>query len=82
MRLFVLGRHGQSAVADRPDLGSNVERVVRVLQRPVLTVTEDFRPPQRVLIAFDGSALTQRGVQMVAESALLRAVRIPALLLR
>ncbi len=76
VRLFVLGRHGQSAVANRPDLGSNVERAVRVLQRPVLTVTEDFHAPQRVLIAFDGSTLTQRGVQMVAESPLLKGLPI------
>jgi nucleotide-binding universal stress UspA family protein len=72
VRLFVLGRHGQSGAAGGQDMGRNVQRVVRVLERPVLTVTEGFRPPQRVLIAFDGSALTRRGVQMVADSPLLR----------
>ena len=80
VRLFVLGRHGQSAVSNRSDLGSNVERVVRVLQRPVLTVTEDFQAPQRVLIAFDGSALTHRGVQMVAGSPLLRGLPVTLLM--
>lgn len=79
VRLFVLGRHGQSAAKDRLDLGSNVERVVRVLQRPVLTVTEGFKAPQRVLMAFDGTALTRRGVLMVAGSPLLRG--LPILLL-
>ncbi|MEO7939564.1 MAG: universal stress protein [Burkholderiaceae bacterium] len=76
VRLFVLGRHGQTGTAGGQDLGSNVERVVRVLQRPVLTVTEGFKPPQRVLIAFDGSALTRRGVQMVADSPLLHGLPI------
>jgi nucleotide-binding universal stress UspA family protein len=76
VRLFVLGRHGQSGAAGGQDMGSNVERVVRMLQRPVLTVTEGFKPPQRVLIAFDGSALTRRGVQMVADSPLLRGLPI------
>jgi nucleotide-binding universal stress UspA family protein len=76
VRLFVLGRHGQSGAAGGQDMGRNVERVVRVLQRPVLTVTEGFKPPQRVLIAFDGSALTRRGVQMVADSPLLRGLPI------
>ena len=80
VRLFVLGRHGQSGTAGGQDLGSNVERVVRVLQRPVLTVTEGFKPPQRVLIAFDGSALTRRGVQMVADSPLLRGLPITLLM--
>jgi nucleotide-binding universal stress UspA family protein len=76
VRLFVLGRRGVSGADGGQDMGSNVQRVVRVLQRPVLTVTEDFKPPQRVLIAFDGSALTRRGVQMVADSPLLRGLPI------
>lgn len=76
VRLFVLGRQGQSGADGGQDMGRNVQRVVRVLQRPVLTVTQDFKPPQRVLIAFDGSALTRRGVQMVADSPLLRGLPI------
>ncbi len=46
----------------------NVERVVRALHKPVLTVTEGFKEPRRIMIAFDGSIVTQRGVKMVAES--------------
>jgi hypothetical protein len=38
------------------DLGRNVERVVRALHKPILTVTADFKEPQRVMIAFDGGA--------------------------
>ena len=34
----------------RRDLGRNVERVVRALERPVLVATADFKAPQRVLI--------------------------------
>jgi nucleotide-binding universal stress UspA family protein len=80
VRLFVLGRRGQSAAPSRSDLGSNVQRVVRVLQRPVLVATEGFKAPQRVLIAFDGSALTRRGVQMVADSPLLRGLPVVLLM--
>lgn len=78
--LFVLGRRGRSAATRQSDLGSNVQRVVRVLQRPVLVATEGFKAPQRVLIAFDGSALTRRGVQMVADSPLLRGLPIVLLM--
>jgi hypothetical protein len=45
--LFVLGRRGESAEATQRDLGHNVERVVRALHRPILTVTEGFKEPQR-----------------------------------
>lgn len=78
--LMVLGRRGEAAETTQRDLGRNIERVVRALNRPVLTVTEAFREPQRVLFAFDGSAVTRRGVDMLAESKLLRHLSIVLLM--
>ncbi|MGB0407038.1 MAG: universal stress protein [Pseudomonadales bacterium] len=71
-RLFVLGRRGEAAEHTQRDLGRSVEWVVRRLKRPILAVTEDFRPPQRALLAFDGSPMTRRGVNLIAKSPLLR----------
>ena len=70
MRLIVLGRRGASAESSGRDIGRHVERVVRSLHNPILTVTNAFKPPQRVLIAFDGSSVTRRGVDLVASSPL------------
>jgi nucleotide-binding universal stress UspA family protein len=70
VQLMVLGRRGESAERTQRDLGRNLERVVRALRRPILTVTEDFSEPQRVMFAFDGSAVTRRGVDMIATSRL------------
>ena len=70
VQLIVLGRRGKSADTTRRDLGRNVEWVVRALRKPILAVTEGFSEPQRVMFAFDGSAVTRRGVRMVAQSAL------------
>lgn len=70
-RLFVLGRRGEAAEHTQRDLGRSVEWVVRRLKRPILAVTEDFRPPQRALLAFDGSPMTRRGVNLIAKSPLL-----------
>ncbi len=72
VRLFVLGRRGESAETTRRDLGRNVERVVRALHKPILAVTEGFREPRRVMIAFDGGSVTRKGVEMVAASPLFR----------
>jgi nucleotide-binding universal stress UspA family protein len=72
VRLIVLGRRGRSAETTQRDLGRNVERVVRALHRPILTVTEGFSEPERVMFAFDGGAVTRRGVDMVAASPLFR----------
>ncbi len=80
MRLLVLGRRGEAAETTNRDLGRNVERVVRALHKPILTVTECFREPRRVMIAFDGGTVTRRGVEMIARSPLFRNVPIHLLM--
>lgn len=78
--LFVLGRRGESAETTQRDLGRNVERVVRMLHKPILAVTEGFREPKQALIAFDGGALTRRGVEMVAASPLFQGMPVHVLM--
>ena len=80
VRLFVLGRRGESAETTQRDLGRNVEEVVRSLQKPILTVTEGFTEPKRVMIAFDGGIVTRKGVEMVAGSPLFRGLPIHLLM--
>jgi len=80
VRLFVLGRRGESADAAKRDLGRNVERIVRRLHKPVLTVTEEFTEPKNIMLAFDGGIVTRRGVEMVAESPLFRGLPIHLLM--
>jgi len=76
VRLFVLGRRGKSAEVTQRDLGRNVERVVRSLHKPILAVTEGFAEPRRILMAYDGSNVTARGVEMIAASPLFRGLPI------
>jgi nucleotide-binding universal stress UspA family protein len=80
VELFVLGRRGESAETTQRDLGRNVERLVRALRKPILAVTEDFTAPQRVMIAFDGGAVTRRGVDMVAASPLFKGLPVHLLM--
>jgi nucleotide-binding universal stress UspA family protein len=80
VRLFVLGRRGESAEVTNRDLGRNVERVVRALHKPILTVTEGFTAPRRVMIAFDGNNLARKGVEMVAASPLFRGLPVHLLM--
>lgn len=80
VRLFVLGRRGASADTTQRDLGRHVEWTVRSLQRPILTVTDRFKAPERVLIAFDGSAITRKGVAMVAASPLFKGLPVHVLM--
>jgi len=80
VRLIVLGRRGESAETTRRDLGRNVERVVRALNKTILTVTEAFKEPRRAMIAFDGGIVTRRGVEMVAASPLFRGLPVHLLM--
>jgi nucleotide-binding universal stress UspA family protein len=79
-RLMVLGRRGASVGQAQGDLGSNVEWTVRAIKRPILAVTDRFKAPERVLIAFDGSPITRRGIEMVAASPLFKGLPVHVLM--
>lgn len=71
-RLLVLGKRGEAAHLASEHIGSNLERVVRALHRPILVVPDAYRLPERVMIAFDGSKTTRKGVELLAESPLFK----------
>ena len=62
--LVVLGQHGEHAQFHEEMLGSSVERVVRGSTKPCLIVPENFRIPQKILIAHDGSAESTKALQL------------------
>lgn len=74
MRLLVIGKRGKTAHADSDHLGSNLERVVRSLQRPILMVPDAFRQPKKAMVAFDGSKTTRKGIEMLARSPLFHGI--------
>jgi nucleotide-binding universal stress UspA family protein len=71
-RLFVLGKRGEAAESAPQHIGGNLERVVRALHRPILVVPKQYKAPASLMIAFDGSATTRKGVEMVASSPLFK----------
>ncbi|MGE4545281.1 MAG: universal stress protein [Pedobacter sp.] len=71
IRLLVLGKRGEAALIASEHLGSHLERVVRAMKCSILVTTEAFRTPQRVMLAFDGSATASKVVDLVAASPLL-----------
>lgn len=75
-RLLVLGRHGETSSSPYAHLGSHVEQVIRALHRPILVTQGDFRAPSKVMLAFDGSTTTRKGVDMLAQSPLFRGLEL------
>ncbi|MDQ3287455.1 MAG: universal stress protein [Pseudomonadota bacterium] len=76
VRLFVLGKRGANADFDKGHLGSHLERVVRAVHRPLLVASRSFTGVKRLLIAFDGSATTRKGVEIVAASPLFAGLEV------
>ena len=72
VRLFVLGKRGEHADFAKLHLGSDLERAVRAVHRPLLVASRQFKPIQTFLIAFDGSETTRKGVEMLAASPLFK----------
>jgi len=72
IRFLVLGKRGEAADIASEHLGSHLERVVRTMKCSILVTTEAFQPPQRVMLAFDGSTTARKVVDLIAASPLLR----------
>ena len=73
VRLLVIGKRGDSA-GDDNHLGSNLERVIRGVACPVLITSQTFSPPERVLIAYDGSATARNLIQRAVATPLLAGI--------
>jgi nucleotide-binding universal stress UspA family protein len=69
IRLLVMGKHDENL---GKHIGSRLETVVRTMHRPILVCPPAFKTPQRFMIAFDGSATTHKGIDMVAASPLFK----------
>jgi len=67
--LVVIGKQGAATVFAE-HMGSRVERIVRSSVKPILVAPQEFRPPRHAVIAFDGSALATRAVELVRRSPL------------
>lgn len=66
--LIVVGKRGETADQASGHLGSNLERIVRAAHHPVFVANRAFAPIERVLVAFDGGASSQRAVSHMATS--------------
>ncbi len=70
-RLLVIGKQGEEH-SDGSHIGDNVERLVRTLHRPILIAQGEFKPPQVIMLAYDSSETSRKGVELLAASPLFR----------
>ncbi|MCK5889952.1 MAG: universal stress protein [Methylococcales bacterium] len=70
IRVLVLGLRGQVHDQQKHQIGTKLEAVIRSLHRPILIVNDNYKQPEQIMIAYDGSAAADKAVEMVASSPL------------
>lgn len=66
--MLVIGKRGEAADFAKLHLGSNLERVARTSKLPLMVCAREFRPIERLVIAFDGGPSSLKAVDHVARS--------------
>ena len=64
--ILIIGKRGEAANFAKLHLGSNLERLIRAANKPVLVAARNFKPIKRVLIGFDGGKSAIRAVEHVS----------------
>lgn len=70
IRVLVIGARGKIH-EDMPDkIGAKLEEMIRSLHLPILVAYDEFKKPENIMIAYDGSDCADKAVEMVASSPL------------
>ena len=80
IRLLVMGRQGEVSDSLTRHVGSHLESVIRTLHRPILVTTGEFTAPRNLLLAYDNSPSTRKGLEMLADSPLFAGLPIHLLM--
>lgn len=74
-RLLVVGLHGADSQQSE-HVGSHLETIIRKVARPILVTPQSYQTPTSVMLAFDGSDTSRKGVKMLAESPVFKGMPI------
>lgn len=72
-RLVVIGRRGEGEDRAPQHLGRNLERIIRASQRPIVIAGQQFRPPRRFLVAYDGGDSANKAIDALIRNPILTA---------
>ena len=71
-RLVIIGHSGTQSGKKMSVLGTQVESLLRQVNTPVLITPHDFSAPKSFMLAYDGRATTDRAIEDILTSDLLR----------
>ena len=71
-RLLVMGRQGESHAGQTLASGSQLESIIRAVHKPLLITLDEFSVPTNFMIAYDGRSVTQKVLDTIIDSPLLK----------
>ena len=66
--LIIIGKRGEAADFAKLHLGSNLERLIRSTNKPVLVAARSFKPIKKLLVAFDGGRSSYGAIDYIASN--------------
>ena len=66
--LIIIGKRGEDADFAKLHLGSNLERLIRSTNKPVLVAARSFKPIKKLLVAFDGGRSSYGAIDYIASN--------------
>jgi nucleotide-binding universal stress UspA family protein len=76
IRVLVLGIRGEEHEQDNQHLGAHLEATIRALHRPILVVNGEFKVPEKIMLAYDGSDASGKALDMLAQSPLFKGIPV------
>lgn len=70
IRVLVIGVRGNVHDKQPDKIGAKLESIIRSLHKPILVVNAEFKAPERIMLAYDGSPAAEKALDMVANSPL------------
>lgn len=77
--LIILGKRGEAAEFASGHLGANVERIVRASTKPCLVTSRNYKPIDRLLLAYDGSKSGQKMLEFITTSPAFKGLEVHVL---
>lgn len=76
--MAIIGRYGKKhqEKIHKGEIGHTVQSLVRTLKKPILIVSEEFKKPESILLAFDGSESSYRALEFILSYRKLKEVDI------
>lgn len=74
--LIMLGKRGENAHLAPEHLGSNIERVLRVSEKPCMVTPRSFQPISKGLFAYDDSPSCRKALKFIIDSSILKGLEL------